>query len=170
MTAGRIIFLAGLIVAAICVTASAAAKRPGDTWHYYHFDGRAFIAGQAPDSAPFIALREQMKPAVVTQPSPIEAVALPPGKGVAAGICYIQSTGGKLSHVSRYEPVPRTPVRISSGGRMVVTIEADDHGYFMVVLAAGMYTIGSGPFTAEIEVKRGITTLVPLRVGKRVVD
>ena len=62
-----------------------------------------------------------------------------------------------------------------AGGRvnlrkLHVTVQTDEHGYFVAVLAAGKYSIGSGPFTAEISVDRGITTLVPLRAGKRMVD
>jgi hypothetical protein len=33
---------------------------------------------------------------VLAKPVKIEAVALPSGKGAVAGICYIQSSGGKL--------------------------------------------------------------------------
>ena len=82
----------------------------------------------------------------------------------------LQSSGGKLGGGSGFVPYPRVPLLISSGGKQFVTVQTDEQGYFVVVLPAGTYSIGSEPFTAEITVERGITTLVPLRAGKRMVD
>jgi len=95
---------------------------------------------------------------------------LPEDAGVIAGICYFQSSGGKLGGTVGYVACPRTPLLVSSNGKQLVTVQTDEHGYFVAVLAAGKYSIGSGPFTAEISVDRGITSLVPLRAGKRMVD
>jgi hypothetical protein len=151
--------------------ASAVGKRPAVAWNYYHFDGTAFIAGPSTDGNLTVAVREKMRPAVVTTAmTPAEPEALPDGSGVIAGICYLQSIGGKLGGSHSYAPYARIPLLISSGGKQFVTVQTDDHGYFIAVLPAGIYTVGSGPFTAEITVERGITTLVPLRTGKRMVD
>jgi hypothetical protein len=165
------IFLALLICGALPAAASAAGKRPAESWNYYHFNGSAFLAGPSVDGSAFIAVREKVQPVVMTSPSTqIEQAVLPEGTGVIAGICYLQSSGGKLGGGSGFKPYPRIPLLISSGGKQLVTVETDDHGYFVVVLPAGKYTVGSGPFTSEISVERGITTLVPLRAGKRMVD
>lgn len=163
--------LALLICGAIPATVSAFGNRPVDTWNYYHFDGIAFASGPATDGSPFVAVREKMQPVVLTaQTSSIEQTVLPDGAGVIAGICYLQSSGGKLGPGSGFKPYPRVPLLISSGGKEFVTVQTDDHGYFVVVLPAGTYSVGSAPFTAKITVERGITTLVPLRAGKRMVD
>jgi hypothetical protein len=170
MYTGSTIFLTGLLVAVICVTAPAFAKRPGGSWSYNHFDGRAFVAGQPSGGGPFIALRERMRPVVVTQPSQIELSPLPADRGAVAGICFIQRSGGKLANVSGYSPVPGTPVKILSGGKVVTTLEADEHGYFVAEVTAGKCSVSSGPATVEVTVENGKTVLVPLRTGKRMAD
>jgi hypothetical protein len=165
------ILLALLICSAVPASVSAAGNRPVDAWNYYHFDGIAFTPGPTIDGSAFVAVREKVRPVVLTaQTSNIEKAALPGGEGVIAGICYIQSYGGKLGAGGGFKPHPRVPLLISSGGKELVTVQTDDNGYFVVVLPVGKYAIGSGPFTAEISVESGITTLVPLRTGKRMVD
>lgn len=165
------LFLAVLACTAISTTALGFAKRPGDLWNYYHFDGIGFKAGPSSDEKPFVAVREGARPVVMlTQAASIELIDLPQGSGAISGICYIQSSGGKLGDASGYVPCPRVPLLVSSGGKQLVTVQTDEHGYFVVVLPAGTYSIGSGPFAAEIPVERGITSLVPLRAGKRMVD
>ena len=149
----------------------AGGKRPVDTWTLYHFDGTAFVSGPATDGTPFMAIREKVRPVILTtMAAPIEQTPLPDGSGVIAGICYLQSSGGKLGGGSGFTPYARVPLQISSGGKEFVSVQTDDQGYFVVVLPAGTYSVGSGPFAAEITVDRGVTTLVPLRAGKRMVD
>lgn len=164
-----------LIVLLVCATVSASAvaagKRPAAAWNYYHFDGNAFTPGPTVDGGVFIAVREKVRPVILTtKQAEIVQTTLPDGAGVIAGICYLQSSGGKLGSGSGFIPYPRVPLLVSTGGRQLVTVLTDDHGYFVVVLPAGTYSIGSGPFTAEIAVERGVTTLVPLRAGKRMAD
>ena len=142
-----------------------------DTWSYYHFDGNAFTPGPADEGSVSVAVRKNVRPAFLTSSqSSLELNTLPDGTGVIAGICYLQSSGGKLGNSSSFRAYSRVPVLISSGGKHFVTAETDDRGYFVAVLPAGIYSIGSGPFAAEVVVQRGITKLVPLRVGKRMVD
>lgn len=165
------VFLAALACMVIATTALAAAKRPAEHWIYYHFDGIGFKPGPALDNKPFVAVREGALPVLLTgQTSKIEATDLPEGSGAISGICYIQSSGGKLGSSVGYEACPRLPLDISLGGKTLVTVQTDENGYFVVVLAAGTYRIGDGPLAAEIPVERGITSLVPLRAGKRMVD
>lgn len=165
------LLLVFLLCAALPASASAAGNRLADVWIYYHFDGVAFTSGPSVDGSAYVAVREKLRPVVLTaQESPVEQIALPEGAGVIAGICYLQSSGGKLGGGSGFKPYTRVPLLISSGGKQFVTVQTDDNGYFVVVLPAGTYTIGSEPFTAEITVESGITTLVPLRAGKRMVD
>ena len=165
------LLLALLICSALPASASAAGNRPTDAWNYYHFDGIAFTPGPTVDGSAFVAVREKVRPVVLTALTTlIEQTFLPDGEGVIAGICYLQSSGGKLGAGSGYSPYPRVPLLISSGGKELVTVQTDDNGYFVVVLPSGTYAIGSGPFTAEISVESGVTTLVPLRAGKRMVD
>jgi len=165
------ILLVLLLCGAVPLTASAAAKRPLELWNYYHFDGSVFISGPAAGGSVYLAVREKVQPVIVTAGGvPAKPTNLPDGAGVIAGICYLQSSGGKLALGSGFKPYPRVSLLVSSGGNQFVTVQTDDNGYFVVVLPAGTYSIGSGTFTAEIIVEPGKTTLVPLRAGKRMVD
>jgi len=165
------IVLAALVCALLGTTALAAAKKPADVWTYYHFDGSAFQAGPSTDGSAFVAMRAGVRPVVLQgQPGNIEPVELPEDSGVIAGICYFQSSGGKLGGTASYVPCPHAPLLVSSGGKPFVAVQTDENGYFVTVLPAGKYTIGSGVFTDEITVDRGATTLIPLRAGKRMVD
>ena len=169
MSPGLHPFLAALAVAAMCVTAAAAAKRPFDRGNYYRFDGHTFIAGRPTDGMAFVAVRDGVRPVVLTGAGKIEPVALGAGMGAIAGICYIQSSGGKLADASGYTPCPRLPLEISVNGRVAATMETDEQGYFVATLPAGRYRI-TGRATVEVTVENGTTTLVPLRAGKRMAD
>lgn len=165
------LFLAAIFFTALAATVQAAAKRPTELWSYYHFDGIGFKAGTSPDGKPSVAVREGSRPVLLQSAnSTTDSIALPDGTGAISGLCYIQSSGGKLGSSAGYIPCQRVPLVVSSGGKQLVTVQTDENGYFVVVLAAGTYQIGSGAFTAEIPVERGITSLVPLRAGKRMVD
>ncbi|MHB8057732.1 MAG: hypothetical protein ACYDHC_07545 [Desulfuromonadaceae bacterium] len=152
-------------------SAPAAANRPVAAWNYYHFDGNAFTPGPAVDGNAFVAVREKLLPVILSAPTAtIEQTPLPDGAGVIAGICYLQISGGKLGGAGGFKPCQQVLLTIFSAGKPFITAQSDDNGYFVVVLPAGTYSIGSEPFSADITVERGITTLAPLRVGKRMVD
>lgn len=172
MSKSIFILLVLLFCATIPATASATANRPPSAWNYYHFDGSAFIPGPAVDGSAFIAVREKTQPVVLMAPAAsFEQTPLPEQAGVIAGICYLQISGGKLGGGGgRFQPCQRVPLTIFSGGKPFITVQTDDNGYFIVVLPAGIYSIGDEPFSADIKVERGITTLAPLRAGKRMVD
>lgn len=167
----KILILLLVFLASTALSTAAAGKRPPDDWNFYHFDGTVFKTGPAADGSAFIALREKVYPLVlISRKIQLEQRELPDGAGVIAGICYLQSAGGKLKPGSGFKVCRDTPLRISLGGKPFLTVQTDNHGYFVAVLPAGTYTIGSGPFTTEVTAERGITTLVPLRAGKRMVD
>jgi hypothetical protein len=109
-------------------------------------------------------------PVVLTRMTKVEAVSQPPGTGALAGICYIQSSGGKFGGGHGYTPCPRTSLTIYSGDTVVLLTQTDETGHFVAVLPAGAFRVVSGTFSAEASVENGTTTLVPLRAGKRMVD
>ncbi len=162
-----------LLFFVICATlpVSAAGKRPSVTRNYYHFDGSTFTTGPTVDGSAFLALQDKMSPVILTTlASPVGMTTLPDEAGAIAGICYTQSSGGKLGSGGGFRPHPRTSILISSGGKQPVALQTDDLGYFVAILSPGTYSVNSGPFSVEITVERGKTTLVPLRAGKRMVD
>jgi len=171
MFSGITILLSVLFLFGTVSTSLAVGKKPSDVWVYYSFNGQAFVPGQSSAGGLTVAMRERVRPVVV--PSPAQepkAVPLPEGTGVLAGICYFQKSGGKLVDGGSYDPCPATPLLVSSGGKPFITVMTDDQGYFIAVLPAGVYTVGSGVAAKELLVERGDTTLIPLRAGKRMVD
>ena len=169
MSATLNMVLAGVAVAFMCVAATAAGKRQADHWSFYHFDGSRFVAGQPGNGTAFVAVRDGVRPVVLRAPAAINAVELVSGTGAIAGICYIQSSGGKLARGPAYLPCSRMTVQISAGDKVVATTETDEQGYFLATLAAGRYRVSSRE-TIEVTVENGTTLLVPLRAGKRMVD
>ncbi|MBK5274721.1 MAG: hypothetical protein JJE30_06685 [Desulfuromonadales bacterium] len=164
--------MAGVAVFFLCTALSAASKRPTSAWNFYHFDGQTFVAGPPVGEGAFLAVRDQTVPVLLTlKETGPDAVPLPKGTGAIAGICYIQTAGGKLATGSGYLPCPRIPITISSSsGRPVATVQTDENGYFQAVLAAGVYRVGTAPQARDVTVEVAKTTLVPLRTGKRMVD
>jgi len=148
--------------------AAALAKRPAEQWAFFHFDGKAFVPGRPPEGVS-LAVRDGMRPVIAAGSGKVEAVKLTQGTGAVAGICYVQSSGGKLRSGSGFLPAPRVTVEISDGERVAATTETDANGYFTATLPAGDYKV-SARGMAEVKVAKGKTTLISLRVGKRMVD
>jgi hypothetical protein len=170
MTSGSTLLLEILAIVVMSIAVSAASRRPVAAWNYYHFDGHGFVAGPPADSRPFLAVKDGSVPAVLTRMAKIEAVALPADKGALAGICYIESSGGKLVGGHGHIPCPGMELTISSGSTVVRHAVTDGSGYFVVLLPGGVYRVSSGVFAAVVTVENGTTTVVPLRAGKRMVD
>lgn len=157
------------LVAVICLTATAAARRPNDQWTFFHFDGKEFVAGRAADHTPTVAVRPGVHPVVQIKGEP-KAVPLPEGAGAIVGICFIQSSGGKLRRGPRSQVYPQLPVQIYSGPRLVLTTQTDEQGFFQAVLPAGTYQVSGRQGNIEVNVAAGVTTMISLRAGKRMVD
>lgn len=160
--------VAALTVALMSLTAHASARRPAELWAFFHFDGKNFAAGKPVDRTPFVAVRDGFIPVVHTREEKIVAVQLAPGTGAVAGICYVQSFGGKLKPAAGYHPVPLLAVQISTSENVVITMETDNNGFFVATLPEGSYRLGNQG--VEVKVESGTTKLIPLRVGKRMVD
>jgi hypothetical protein len=169
MSAGFTVFLTAVALMVICLTAGAASKRPGSQWDFFHFDGHAFVAGRPADGGRAIAVSDGRQPVLWKPGGELKSVPLAPGTGALAGICYIQSAGGKLGGGPNYLPGAHLEVQVSREGQVVMTIQTDEEGYFQVALAPGRYQVGTKRLI-DVTVEQGTTKLVPLRVGKRMVD
>lgn len=163
-----VLLLAALSVALLKLDASALGRRPSQQWIFFHFNGEAFVPGKAAHGSS-VAVREGVRPVVAVQAGKVEAVKLPSGTGAVAGICYVQSSGGKLRSGPGFAPAVQLPVQILSGERVVAAAECDADGYFVAIVPSGSYRVSAGTIK-EVTVENGNTTLVPLRVGKRMVD
>lgn len=172
MTTAGTLAIVLMLCSLTCSTSGAASRRPSDAWSYYHFDGAEFKAGPAVNGSAFIAVRERVQPMVLLEKSSnIEPVDLAADSGAVAGICYYQRSGGKLGGgTGGYAACVRSELMISSSGKSYKKLQTDDYGYFVTVLPAGTYMIGSGAFINEFTVDNGATTIIPLKAGKRMVD
>jgi hypothetical protein len=135
-------------------------------WLAYHFDGNAFRSGGGAKSAT-VYLKEGYLPF-------FEAVGgketkLPEGRGVIAGICYLQTAGGKLKEGDVYIPIQNVPVEII-GDSWRQTVKTTPSGFFVGVLPPGDYEVRLPGATGKIGVEGGKTSLLAVRGGKRMVD
>lgn len=162
------LLLLALTVMLFSFDAGALARRPAEQWAYFHFDGGQFVPGK-PDAGTFVAVRDGVHPMVTARAEKLQGTPLPAGTGAVVGICYVQSSGGKLRAGPGYDAVPLIPVEIFAAGKSVATVETDRNGYFVAALPPGSYKIGPRG-AVEVRVTKGSTTFVPLRVGKRMVD
>jgi hypothetical protein len=142
-------------------------RRPMNTqWLAYHFDGSAFRPGSGAKGAT-VYLKEGYLPF-------FEAVGgketkLPEGRGVIAGICYLQTAGGKLKQGDAYIPLQNVPVEII-GASWRQTVKTTPAGFFVVVPPPGDYEVRLPGATGKIGVEGGKTSLLAVRGGKRMVD
>jgi len=164
------LLLSGLTLLFMCVAVSGLSRRPDTVWNYYHFDGQSFAAGLPADDAPYLAVRDGFKPVVLKRSGAAVAAPLQNNTGALAGICFIQSSGGKIAGARGYLPCTGTTIDFFSGTTLVQSSRTDDAGYFMALLPTGRYRITNGAFNVEASVEAGTTVLVPLRAGKRMVD
>ncbi len=159
--------LLALSVMLFSFDASALARRPAGQWAYFHFEGGQFVPGK-PEAGIFVAVQDGVVPMVETSEVKLMAKKLPVGTGALAGICYVQSYGGKLKPAGGYHPVPMQEVQISTGDRPILTVQTDGNGFFATALPTGIYRVGKQG--VEVKIESGTTRLLPLRVGKRMVD
>ncbi|MDD2365826.1 MAG: hypothetical protein PHN84_06640 [Desulfuromonadaceae bacterium] len=161
-----------LACSAMFTSVQAAGKRPVDSWNYYHFDGNVFVPGSGNGGKAYLAVMDKMMPRILKASAPTtEQQHLPDDNGGVAGICYLQSTGGKLGLTAAASSrSARSNLVISSGGRKYAVVETDDDGFFALALPAGLYSISGGSVASDITVTEGKTTLTAVRTGKRVVD
>lgn len=139
-------------------------------WKAYTFDGNSFKPASA-DSSPAIWVRSGHAP-LTTDPANLSASAdrLPPGSGAVAGICYRQTTGGKISPNSSFAPFPDEQITFRSKSGVVSISATDKNGYFNEHLPPGDYELFCRGLRTEVTVKQGETTMVPIRGGKRMAD
>jgi len=139
-------------------------------WKPFFFDGTNFSPA-IDSSANAIWLRNGHFPST-TKPAAGPAIAdrLPPGTGAVAGICYLQTSGGKISPHNAVTPYPNEQITFKSKTDGVSITRTDKDGYFIEYLTAGDYELFCRGVRTEIRIKQGETTLVPVRGGKRMAD
>ncbi|WP_224982784.1 carboxypeptidase-like regulatory domain-containing protein [Geomonas agri] len=169
MSSGFRFCLVALTVALTCLTAHAFAKKPAELWSFFYYDGTTFVAGRPAQLTPFVAVRAGFLPVVETREERIKEVKMPEGTGALVGICYVQSYGGKLKPARGFHPVPMQEIDVTAAGAQSATsVQTDSNGYFVMVLPPGSYRVGNQQL--EVQIEKGKTNFIPVRVGKRMVD
>ena len=139
-------------------------------WKPYFFDGVNFSPASDSTSTA-IWLRNGHFPST-SEPTAGSASSdrLPPGTGAVAGICYSQTTGGKIAAQHSFTPYPNEQITFKSKSEGVSVKRSDKDGYFAAYMKAGDYELFCRGARIEFRIKQGETTLVPIRGGKRMVD
>ena len=141
----------------------------GHSAHPWQFDGREFV----PDAGPggmVVLVRDGYLPVLSTGDESAPSSSLPEGRGAIAGICYIQTAGGKLATRSGALPEGDCRMEIMGASQASWRVTADKHGFFTLALPAGTYEVHGAGSPITVTVTEGRTALVALRTGKRMVD
>lgn len=146
---------------------SCAGSNPS-AWKPYFFDGSSFVAAED-NGAKTVWTRSGHYP-LTSEPPAGDSDRLPSGTGAVAGICYLQTSGGKLAPAAKVTPYADEQITFKNKDEGVYVTRTDKNGYFAEYLPAGNYEVFCRGARMEISIKRGETTLVPIRGGKRMAD
>lgn len=139
-------------------------------WTPYLFTGTGFQPSMdAPSKALWI--RPGFFP-YSGQDSPQAAanIKLPKGTGAVAGICYLQTSGGKIANQNMITPLPDEQITMKLIGEGVFVTRTDERGYFTDALYPGDYEFYCRGMKVTGTIRQGETTLIPIRGGKRMAD
>ena len=157
-----------LAVTALMSCNSCTFSAAGDAWRSYTFSADGLREAQGPGGT-LLKVRDGYLPILSSGGSIPGETPLPPGAGALAGVCYLQSSGGKLRDASGHLPLAGGVVEVA-GGSGKFTARTDGGGYFLLALPAGEYTVRVTGMSFRVTVEKGRTSLVALRGGKRMVD
>jgi hypothetical protein len=139
-------------------------------WRPYIFNGTSFSPADRTTSGT-IWLRRGHFPAISdTPPADEHSNLLSPKTGAVAGICYLQTSGGKLSGHTSFTPYPDEQITLKNETHGVLVTRTDKNGAFAEHLPTGVYELFCRGGHAVITIQHGETTLTPIRGGKRMVD
>lgn len=139
-------------------------------WKQYTFDGTKFTPSTG-TITPTIWLRSGHLPTLANpEQNQASSTRLPPGTGAVAGICYRQSSGGKIPGQTSFTAYPDEQITIKNSSNRISLTRTDKYGYFTEYLTAGSYELFCRGVRAEFRITQEETTLVPIRGGKRMAD
>lgn len=167
MNLKTLLMLSAAILPLSSCTLSAQSASP---WHPYTFNGQEFITGEIKGLQP-LWLRDGFAPRLSKPDRAAEHNwQLPPKAGAVAGICYLQTSGGKIANQSGITPLPDEQIIIKNMREGAFVTRTDANGLFMETLDPGEYVFSCRGAGSQAEVTAGKTTLVRIRGGKRMAD
>ena len=139
-------------------------------WTAHRFDGRSFQPDQK-KTAETLWLKSGYLPHLgETVPDAVGSQKLAKGAGAVAGLCFLQTSGGKLANANSSTPYPDEQITMKLPGEGVYVTRTDAAGYFIDSLYPGEYEFQCRGFKVTGTVRAGETTLIPIRGGKRMAD
>ncbi len=140
------------------------------TWQPFSFNGTGFVPGER-EGMPSLWIRDGFIPRTEKMgPEAADIGRLPAKVGAVAGVCYLQTSGGKLADTSGSTPYADEQITIKSASDGVFVTRTDDRGLFIETLYPGEYEFSCRGAGSPARVFEGKTTLVTIRGGKRMVD
>ena len=140
------------------------------TWQPFSFNGTEFIPGEREGMQSFW-IRDGFIPRTEKLGNEAADIGRLPAKvGAVAGICYLQTSGGKLADKAGVTPYADEQITIKSARDGVFVTRTDDKGLFIETLYPGEYEFSCRGAGNSATVTVGKTTLVQIRGGKRMAD
>ncbi|HZV80966.1 MAG TPA: hypothetical protein VFF53_02240 [Geobacteraceae bacterium] len=140
------------------------------TWQPRTFNGKEFVPGESKEM-PSFWIRDGFIPRTDKPGDQVVNIGRLPAKvGAVAGICYLQSSGGKLSDKSGVTPYADEQITIKSAREGIFVARTDDNGLFIETLYPGEYEFSCRGAGSSAIVTEGKTTLVHIKGGKRMAD
>ena len=156
-----------LIILTLLVPCSWGEEGGSSGWRRFAFNGRDFQAISQPKKIS-VHLKNGYLPDIVPAGKFPHEDTLPEGTGGVAGICYIETVGGKNKR-GEYAPLSGAVIELSRGDWRMAA-RADAQGYFVLALPPGEYELKLFGFSGRFRVETGKNALVAVRGGKRVAE
>ena len=140
------------------------------SWTPYQFNANGFYPSlDTPSKA--LWLRSGYFPySGQNAPTAADNIKLPKDTGAVAGICYLQTSGGKIANQNMITPLPDEQITMKLIGEGVFVTRTDENGYFTDALHPGDYEFYCRGVKLSGKIRQGETTLIPIRGGKRMAD
>ena len=156
-----------LILLIMLVTCAWGEEGGPSGWRRFAFNGKDFQA-VSPSNKLSVHLKNGYLPDIVPGGRFPREDALPEGTGGIAGICYIETVGGKNKR-GEFIPLSGAVIELSRGDWQMAA-RADAQGYFVLALPPGEYELKLFGFSGSFRVETGKNVLVAVRGGKRAAD
>jgi hypothetical protein len=164
------LMLTTALAALLTLTASCSLSASPGKWDKFSFNGQAFQPGGL-GNRPSVWIRDGYIPRVEEPGNASrDSGKLPPKAGAVAGLCYVQTSGGKLADQSGSRPLPDELITIKSSEYGVSVTRSDAAGFFIEELFPGDYQFFCRGAGVEVRGQEGTTVLVPIRGAKRMAD
>ena len=154
----------------LTLTASCSLSANLAKWEKFSFDGHYFQSGDLENRPAFWVRTGYLPRVTAPDDASRDHGKLPPNTGAVAGLCYLQTSGGKLVDRSGAMPLPHEQITISSTEYGTAVTSSDAAGFFIKELFPGDYRLFCRGTAVDVRAIEGQTVLVPIRGGKRMAD